>query len=60
MRGWTRGSGMPGRDQAWKSSCFISVVRPLTWALHCSSFFISWRTEHRNIYAQSHFPLESH
>ena len=41
MQGWTGGSGMPGRDQAWKISCFVGVVHPLIWVLHCSSFFIS-------------------
>lgn len=33
-------SGIPGRDQARKMSCFVNVVRPSIWPLHCRGFYI--------------------
>ena len=33
-------SGIPGRDQARKVSCFIDVVRPSIWPLHCRGFYV--------------------
>ena len=34
------GSGIPGRDQAQKMSCFIRPVCSLIWPLHCRGFYI--------------------